>query len=286
MNDTTQATPERSTLNASSKPFRSAVQPFSWAACAFAALLCAAPMESAGASLKVNDPLQSVNRKVHKFNRAMDKFVIVPASKAYGAVVPDGIENAITRFADNLSIPKYVLNRALQAEPRKAGANTLRFAVNSTIGILGFFDPATSMGIPAAKRTDFGETLYVWGVGEGIYLELPVFGPATGRSAVGQVVGALTNPVSFILNDRERTLQAGVSAGSLLTWRRKASRLLDPLYGSRDSYRAVQSAYLQNRRHSLDRGRKAGYGAKKESTTFSDTLDDPFEEFFDEAPSN
>lgn len=271
-------------MNASSKPFRSAMQPA--AACVLAALICAAQPEPAGASFAVKDPLQGVNRKVHKFNRALDKFILVPAGKAYGAVVPDGVENAITRFADNLSIPKYVLYRALQAEPRKAGANTLRFAVNSTIGILGFFDPATGMGIPAAKRTDFGETLYVWGVGEGIYLELPVFGPATGRSAVGLVVGALTNPVSFVLNDRERTLLAGASAGSLLTWRNKASRLLDPLYNNRDSYRAVQSAYLQNRRHSLDRGRKAGYGAKKESTTFSDTLDDPFEEFSDEALSN
>lgn len=256
------------------------------AACVFAALLCAALPESAGASLAADDPLQSVNRKVHTFNKAMDRFILVPASKAYGAVVPDGVENALTRFADNLSIPKYVLNRALQAEPRMAGADTLRFAVNSTVGILGLFDPATGMGIPAAKRTDFGETLYVWGVGEGIYLELPIFGPATGRSAVGIMVGVLTNPVSYILNDRERAVLAAASTGSLMTWRNKASRLLDPLYNNRDSYRAVQSAYLQNRRHSLDRGRKAGYGKKKESTTFSDTLDDPFEEFSDEALGN
>ena len=272
-------------MNAPSKTFRSAMQPVT-AACALSALLCAALPETAGASLKANDPLQGFNRKMHTFNKAMDRFVLAPASKVYGAAVPDGIENAITRFSDNLSIPKYVLNRALQAKPRKAGANTLRFAVNSTVGILGFFDPATGMGIPAAKRTDFGETLYVWGVGEGIYLELPVFGPATGRSAVGLVIGALTNPVSFVLNDSERAGLAVASTGSLLTWRNKASKLLDPLYKNRDSYRAVQAAYLQNRRHSLDRGRKAGYGAKKESTTFSDTLDDPFEEFSDEALGN
>ena len=112
------------------------------------------------------------------------------------------MERGIANFAANLDAPGDVLNSLLQGRPAPAAQNTLRFAVNTIFGIGGLFDTATALGLPA-DPTDFGETLHVWGVGEGNYTEVPFLGPKTERDLVGTVVDIAANPVSLLLPSPE-----------------------------------------------------------------------------------
>ena len=103
----------------------------------------------------------------------------------------------IVNFSDNVSLPGMVVNNVLQGDIGGTVTNTMRFLLNSTVGVLGLFDPAGAIGITEVK-TDFGETLAVWGVGEGPYIELPLLGPSTARDAVGQVVDFALDPLSQV----------------------------------------------------------------------------------------
>ena len=123
----------------------------------------------------INDPREAQNRKVHAFNKNLDRNVVRPVALGYAKVVPDGVEDSVSNFATNLGQPSVMVNSLLQGDLRGLGLSTLRFTLNSTAGVLGLFDPATAMTV-AQHDTDFGETLFVWGVGEGAYQELPVFG--------------------------------------------------------------------------------------------------------------
>ena len=98
-----------------------------------------------------------------------------------------GTSNVITNLSALITVP----NNLLQGEFKKAGENTLRFAVNTTLGILGIFDPASGLGFTQLEKEDYGQTLATWGVGEGCYLVLPVLGPTTARDAIGMLSGTI-----------------------------------------------------------------------------------------------
>ena len=126
----------------------------------------------------INDPNEKTNRNVHAFNRAVDKSLLRPAATTYGTVVPEPLERGVSNFASNLDAPGDVVNDLLQANPDDAIRNTVRFVVNTTVGIGGLFDPATAIGLDGSP-TDFGETLHVWGAKEGRYVEVPFLGGAS-----------------------------------------------------------------------------------------------------------
>ncbi|GGO55668.1 phospholipid-binding lipoprotein MlaA [Roseovarius pacificus] len=226
------------------------------------------------------DPYEKQNRKVHEFNRSLDRAIIRPAGKGYSNFLPDDIETLIGRFAFNLSLPASVVNNILQGNGKGATEDTYRFLVNSTVGLGGFFDPATEMGMPEPTDTDFGETLYVWGVPEGGYLELPVLGPATERSTWGKVVDLFTNPLSYALESPENYLGTVASVSAKLSDRGRYSDAIDSiLYESADSYAQARSLYLQNRRFELG-GDSAGGGAYLDP--YDDPYSDPYEDPYDE----
>jgi len=150
------------------------------------------------------DPYEARNRDVHEFNRGLDRAVLGPVSRGYSKAMPDDIESAIGRFASNLSIPQAVVNNVLQGDMRGATTDTYRLVVNTTLGLGGFFDPATELGMPQPTEADFGQTLYVWGFPEGAYLETPVFGPSTERASAGKMVDLFTNPLSYVIDTPER----------------------------------------------------------------------------------
>lgn len=127
---------------------------------------------------QVDDVYEEQNRAAHEFNLALDRAILSPTSEAYGEGVPEPVRQGVTNFASNLNQPSYVLNNLLQLRLGDAAQNTLRFAINSTLGIGGLFDPATAMGV-AAQETDFGETMHIYGVPEGSYAVIPVLGPTT-----------------------------------------------------------------------------------------------------------
>lgn len=241
-------------------PLTSSLQSFARIAQALvaAAVLtaCSTYQDPATRTAGVNDPYEAENRQVHAFNKGLDKNLVRPVSKGYAAVVPPEIRDTVNNFSTNLSMPGVALNSLLQGDLRGAGLASTRFVMNTTIGLAGFVDAATELNIPQ-HDTDFGETLAVWGVGEGAYVELPVIGPSTQRDAVGFVTDVLANPLTIVtLNTSpEQYIPPAAVAGSVLNDRDRLSGTIDSiLYESADSYALSRSIYLQNRRFELEGG--------------------------------
>ena len=216
----------------------------------------------------INDPYETENRATHAFNVALDRNIIKPMSAGLGSgggPVSEGIGN----FADNLGTPGDVVNNLLQVRVGQATHNTLRFAINSVIGLGGLFDPATAMGV-TEKKTDFGETLHVWGVDEGAYVELPLLGPSTQRDALGSVVDLALDPMNYLLPRPESYVGTMAKLAAKLGDRGRYSATVDSiLYDSADSYIQARLLYLQNRRYEL--GQTSG-----ESASFEDLYEDPY----------
>ena len=210
---------------------------------------CSAPQ---GASVDgIHDPYEQTNRATHAFNKGLDRALLRPASNGYDAVLPDPVQTGVSNFASNLALPGTIVNNLLQADLHSAGQNTTRFFLNTTLGIGGLFDPAGAANVPAVEA-DFGQTLAVWGVREGAYVELPFIGPSTERDTVGTVVDVALNPLSYILQHPEAGYATGARAGKVLDTRSKlGSTIDDVLYNSADSYAQSRLIYLQNRRFEL-----------------------------------
>jgi phospholipid-binding lipoprotein MlaA len=209
----------------------------------------------------IPDADEAQNRAVHQFNIALDRTLVRPAARGYGTAVPEPIRQGIDNVAGNLSQPSYILNNLLQVRLGQASQNTLRFIVNSTVGIGGVFDPVTALGLPA-QQTDFGETLHVWGLPEGDFVMLPVFGPSTTRDSVGSIVDIATNPLRQIVPPQDRVYVSGVRVLDRFGDRYRAFDALGSvLDDSADSYAQLRSLYLQNRRFALGGSQSGGGGA-------------------------
>ncbi|WP_261385969.1 VacJ family lipoprotein [Tateyamaria omphalii] len=212
---------------------------------------CAASEQRLAQPDGINDPYERQNRKVHAFNRGLDRAVVRPAAIGYSSLLPDEIEDSVSNFARNLGEPSVVVNSVLQGDLEGAGISTVRFLTNSVLGIFGLFDVASDFQLPA-HDTDFGETLYVWGVGEGAYLELPVLGPSTARNTTGKVVDLFTNPLSYMVDSPEQYYGTVAAAASGLSRRGRFTDTVDSiLYESADSYAQARLIWLQNRRFEL-----------------------------------
>jgi phospholipid-binding lipoprotein MlaA len=240
-----------------------------------AAVLALSACAAGPAAEGVNDPLEPVNRAVHAVNKGLDTVLVRPAGGVYGTV-PLPVRQGVSNLADTLGLPGEIANSLLQANVEEAGINTLRLATNLTAGLGGIFDAATALGLPEPS-TDFGETLHVWGVGEGPYLELPGFGPSTLRDAVGTAVDLAFDPLGEVLKGDEARAATGVRLLSRVGDRARYSDTIDGLlYESADSYAQARLLYLQNRRFELQRGR-AGSGGEEPAA--DDDFIDPYEDF-------
>ena len=225
------------------------------------------------------DPYESQNREVHKFNLGIDRALVRPVAKGYSRALPDDIENAVVRFAINLSLPSDIVNNVLQLNMRGAFQDTARFLVNTTVGLGGFFDPASEMGMKAGTNTDFGETLHVWGAREGAYVELPLLGPSTERDTWGMAVDLFTNPLSYVLESPENFYGTAASVSAGLSKREKFGDTIDSiLYESADSYAQTRSVYLQNRRFELGGTSGSTYLDPYGEPATSASLEDPYDQ--------
>ncbi len=209
---------------------------------------CAKPQNASD----IIDPLEPANRGVHTFNKTLDKAVLRDVSRAYVTVVPEPVVDAISNATHNLEQPSRIMNNLLQGRVENAAHNSFRFLVNTTFGLLGVLDVADAMGLEEID-TDFGETLYVWGVGEGAYLEVPLLGPHTSRRLVGRAVDIVTDPIGEAVSfTRPLAVRAGLYTTEQLKDRAEFSNVVDDvLYNSIDSYSATRIFYLQNRRFML-----------------------------------
>ena len=219
----------------------------------------------------IQDPAEAQNRDFHAFNVAVDKAFLRPVATGLDTVAPDPVLEGVANFADNLDGPKSVVNNLLQLRLDKAAENTLRFALNSTIGIGGLFDPATALRIPG-DPSDFGETLHVWGMAEGNYAELPLLGPTTDRDTLGSIVDLALNPLRLIIPADYAYVPPVAKLAATIGDRSRYSETYDSvLYDSADGYAQARLLYLQNRRFEL------GITAAEEDA-YVDPYEDPYAE--------
>ena len=243
--------------------------------------LCVALLTACGPApiaTGVKDPNEASNRQVHAFNRGLDRALLRPAATTYSSILPEPVEQGISNFASNLDAPGDVVNNVLQLRLGRAAENTLRFALNTTVGIGGLFDPASALGIEG-DPTDFGETLHVWGMPEGTYAEVPLLGPTTDRDFIGVIVDVAANPVRLALPEPESYYATGTKVASGLSRRARYSDTVDSvLYESADSYAQTRLLYLQNRRFEL--GGTAGAAEEGFEDPYA-AFEDPYSDFED-----
>ncbi len=199
-------------------------------------------------SKKNPDPWESVNRKVFEFNDTLDRWVLRPTAEGYRFVTPTFAQQGVTNFITNIYEFNSFYNSLLQGEFAGATRAGGRFLVNSTLGLFGFFDVASPMGI-TPFRADFGQTLAVWGVDSGPYVMLPVFGPKTVRSAVGYFTDTYTS-IPYYLNDQRWAW--GFWTVELIDYRARVLDAEDLMTG--DRYIFLRDAYLSRREAFVKRG--------------------------------
>jgi phospholipid-binding lipoprotein MlaA len=195
----------------------------------------------------VNDPFERANRAVFSFNRAADRYVLRPVATGYHNITPDPLERSISKFFVNWSSPIVIVSDLLQGKFKQAGSDTARFLVNSTLGVLGFFDPATHMGLEYHEE-DFGQAFGRWGIDTGPYVMVPFFGPFTLRDGIGRIFEIPIEGINQIDHDRTETSVA------LFYYVDKRTRLLagdDALDNAFDPYIFLRDAYLQRREYLL-----------------------------------
>jgi phospholipid-binding lipoprotein MlaA len=197
---------------------------------------------------ELDDPFEPANRVVFNMNESIDASVIKPIAQAYRAAVPPFFRDRIRLFIDNLAEPRIFANDILQGRFNAAGISFARFFANSTFGMAGMFDVAGEHGL-LRQTGDFGETLYVWGMGSGPYVVLPLFGPSNVRDAFGLTVDLFTTPPAFLVPGSAGVwVNVGVYTASGFDLRARNIETLDEIKaGALDDYAQFRSITRQHR---------------------------------------
>lgn len=192
------------------------------------------------------DPWEGFNRSMFSFNEGLDRIVIKPVAKGYVAVVPTPINTIITNFFNNINDLMISVNNLLQGKVKDSATDLGRVVLNSTLGIAGFIDVASDMGCEKHDE-DFGQTFGRWGVGDGPYVVLPVFGPRTVRDSFGLLADWPTDPVTWVhpyiwSSSLTALRQIDVRADLL-----PSEKIIEA--GAIDKYSYIRDGYLQRRRY-------------------------------------
>ncbi|MEM7172653.1 MAG: VacJ family lipoprotein [Pseudomonadota bacterium] len=201
-----------------------------------------------------NDPLETPNRFIFAVNDALDTLVFQPVAATYRFLLPEFARNSVQSFFRNLRAPVNLANNLLQGDWEGAEQTMGRFAINTSFGVLGLFDMATDAGYPY-REEDFGQTLGTYGVGEGFYLVLPIFGPSSLRDGTGRLVDWGLDPLSYILTFEESIARRAIEGTD--TRSRNIETIEALKADSIDFYARVRSLYRQNREDEINNGRPA-----------------------------
>ena len=217
---------------------------------------------------------EGINRAVFSFNMTVDKYFFKPIAEVYNVLPVEirvGINNALINIDSTLSVP----NQILQGNFSEAAISVSRFAINSSVGILGLFDPATALGIEKTNREDFGQTLAVWGVDHGCYAVAPFLGPISPRDGVGRILGVYGD-YFYMVSAGDRTA-FGENLGDTVYWATKGTEITNFRSqnikssenlekNSLDLYSAYKSLYLQRRENLVKNVKRAEsqYGASED----------------------
>ena len=248
------------------------------AACAFAAwranaCLVAVTLLLAGESYAQtapddNDPLEPLNRTIFGWNQLLDLMFISPAAQVYGHL-PQPARTGVRNVLDNLKSPVVFANDLLQGEGDRAGVTLARFMINSLVGIGGLFDLATDFGYPK-HSSDLGQTMGKWGVGEGPYLVLPLFGPSNPRDATGLIVDGYANPFGFAA---PTDVWVGRAVADGIDTRYRLDPVIqDVQQNSLDPYVTFRTAYRQRRAAEI-----AGTTTPAQNQDYEDLFNEPDE---------
>ncbi len=203
-----------------------------------------------------DDPLEPMNRAIFGFNEVIDDNILEPVAKGYQYITPDPVEDSITNFFNNLGEINTILNSALQLKLDKTLSATSRLVINSTVGIFGLFDVASSVGIERHKE-DFGQTLGFYGIPSGPYLVLPFFGPSSFRDAPGFLAEVAIekdiSPVHTELHHEERQVIQATNVIDIRANLLKATKILDT--AAKDKYIFLRESYLQKRAKMISDGK-------------------------------
>lgn len=214
-----------------------------------------------------NDPAEPFNRSMYAVHNGIDTVLLRPAAEVYRFVIPQPVRGGIRNVLANLRSPVILLNDGLQGEKQRFGETLGRFLLNSTIGLGGIFDVAKNFGLPPHSE-DFGQTLAVWGLGDGPFLFIPVLGPSNPRDLLGFGVDIAANPVTWIVANGDNTLETlgYVQTGlTVLDTREGLIETIDSVNEtSLDPYATLRSAYRQRRQQEIRNGgdRPAPAGAQ------------------------
>jgi phospholipid-binding lipoprotein MlaA len=225
-------------------------------AAVLAAIALAGCASAPPADRAANDPLEPLNRAVFDFNDRLDTAVIKPAAQTYLDVVPAFVRNRVRAFIDNLAEPRIFVNDMLQGRFDAAGITLSRFLANTIAGVGGLFDVATGQGLER-QTGDFGQTLYAWGVDDGPYLVLLLFGPSNMRDAIGLGVDMYTTPPAQVVHGDDATaIGVGMAVVDGIDLRSRNIGALDELKASSlDYYTHFRSVWRQHRAAALREAR-------------------------------
>jgi phospholipid-binding lipoprotein MlaA len=193
------------------------------------------------------DPWEPMNRNIDAFNKTVDDVTLKPVARVYKKVLPSIARRGVSNFYDNLSTPLTALNNFLQGKGRAGASDIGRFLMNSSVGLLGILDVGTEFGLEQHDE-DFGQTLAVWGVGDGPYLVIPFLGPSTLRDAFALPLDLLGDPLYHYRNTSVRDKLVVLEVVDLRARLLNAERLLAD---SSDRYVTIRESYLQNRNYEV-----------------------------------
>lgn len=196
-----------------------------------------------------DDPWQGYNRVMFRINDNVDRYTLKPLAKGYQAVTPQFLEDGVHNVFSNIGDVGNLANNLLQGKVHDAGVDTSRLIVNTTFGLLGFFDVGSTMGLKRSDE-DFGQTLGVWGLGSGPYVVLPLLGPSTVRDAFGKVPDGALAANGYINHVPTRNVVLGVDVIDTRAQLLSVERLV-----SGDRYIFVRNAYLQSREFKMRDGK-------------------------------
>ena len=209
-----------------------------------ACLMLLATSAAAESTADPSDPWEGYNRAIYSFNDGLDAVLVRPVSQAYNAVLPKPASQGVSNFFSNLGEIPTFLNCLLQGKLSDGSRTMFRFLINTTLGIGGFADVATDMGLTKSNE-DFGQTLGVWGAGPGPYFVLPILGPSTVRDALATPVDWYTHPSTWPDDDTTVFILRGVEAVDYRAGLLENEEVVDELVD--DKYALVRRAYLDRR---------------------------------------
>jgi len=200
---------------------------------------------------EISDPIEPANRVFFRVNDTLDNYLMEPVARTYHNYTPSWMQNGLSNFFSNLGIPYTLANQLLQGKPDEGFADLGRFMINTTVGLGGFIDMASPLGLPLQEE-DLGQTFGVWGFGPGPYLVVPLLGPSSVRDLPGQVVPLVATPYAGFLGSGSRALMSG---GALVSKRADALDKTDTVDDmALDPYVFVREGYAQRRRHLVHDG--------------------------------